>query len=472
MLRNRRTDLRILSPVMLLLLLTALGIFSQVAATPSADITAQITPEAGAWQTWVLDSGDQLRLDTPPDEAATAAEIAQLMEMVADRDESALLEIDYWNAGPPSYRWNQIAMGEMLERALPSPTAYRHLALLNVAIYDATIAAWDSKYTYNRPRPSEVEPALVPMIPNPSSPAYPSEYAVTAGAASTILAWLFPEEAQHFEELAQEAVHSRLLAGVEYPSDVEAGLELGRQVAALVIERGMADGFDAAWTGSIPTEAGMWTGENPAFATAGTWQPWALESADQFRPDAPPAFDSEQMTIDMDELRSFERTPVTNAMAMFWEFGAGGRRIHWFWNDVTQRLVLEARWDDNPAMAARAYALVNIASYDAVVAVFDAKYTYWGMRPFQIDTEFSALFTTPNHPAYPSAHSAISTAAADTLAYLFPTASDEVTALAEEASESRIWGGIHFRTDVVVGTELGHNVGDTVIAHAMSDGSQ
>jgi hypothetical protein len=31
------------------------------------------------------------------------------------------------------------------------------LALLSVAIYDATVAAWDSKYTYNRSRPSVAE---------------------------------------------------------------------------------------------------------------------------------------------------------------------------------------------------------------------------------------------------------------------------------------------------------------------------
>ena len=64
--------------------------------------------------------------------------------------------------------------------------------------------------------------------------------AATAGAAAAVLSWLFPDEAAAFEEQAQQAVQSRLLAGVEYPSDVEAGLALGRQVAELVIARGMA----------------------------------------------------------------------------------------------------------------------------------------------------------------------------------------------------------------------------------------
>jgi membrane-associated phospholipid phosphatase len=444
----------------------------QVTAVPPADVAAQVEPDAGAWQTWVLESGSQFRLDPPPDEAATVEEIVQLQEMAADVDEAALQQIAYWNAGPPSYRWNQIAMNKMLSLAMPGNLALRDLALLNVAIYDATIAAWDSKYAYNRPRPSEVEPALASLMPNPPSPSYPSEYAVTAGAASTILAWLFPDEAQRFQDLAQEAVNSRLLAGVEYPSDVEAGLELGRQVAERVIERGEADGSDAEWTGSIPTEPGQWTGENPIFPTSGTWQTWVLESGDQFRPDPPPAYDSEQLAAEMEELRAFERTPVTNSIAQFWEFGSGGRRIYWFWNDVATRLILAADWEDNAPLAARAYALTNIAGYDGMVACWDAKYTYWAIRPFQLDPEFSPLFTTPNHPAYPSAHSCISSAMAGTLAQLFPADAEEVLALAQQATESRIWAGIHFRSDIIAGVEVGQNVANAVIAHAMSDSSQ
>lgn len=467
-----RSNFRVLNLVVSLIVLLSIGIINRAVATPPADMLAQVEPDAGTWQTWVLASGSQLRLDAPPDEAVTAAEVSQLLEMAAERDESALNLITYWNSGPPSYRWNQIATDTLNTRAMPAIPSLRDLALLNVAIYEATIAAWDSKYTYNRPRPSEVEPNLATVIPNPPSPSYPSEYAVTAGAASTILAWLFPDTAPFFHDQAQQAVNSRLMAGVEYPSDVEAGLELGRQVAELVIERGKADGSDAQWAGSVPTEAGHWTGENPAFPTTAIWSTWVLSSPDQFRPAPPPAYDSDKMAADMDELRNFERTPVTNSIAMFWEFGAGGRRIHSFWNAVTSRSILEARLDDNAPLAARAYALASVAGYDSLVACWDAKYTYWGIRPFQLDTEFSPVFTTPGHPSYPSAHSSISVATARVLAHLFPADAADVIAMAEEASESRIWGGIHFRSDVVAGTALGQDVADAVIAHAVSDGAE
>ena len=69
----------------------------------------------------------------------------------------------------------------------------------------------------------------------PLNPSYPSEYAVTAGAASTMLAWLVPEEAQFFRTRHRRPSTRAAFAGVEYPSDVEAGLALGQQVAELVI---------------------------------------------------------------------------------------------------------------------------------------------------------------------------------------------------------------------------------------------
>jgi membrane-associated phospholipid phosphatase len=443
-----------------------------VEPTPEPPPAPQIEPEAGAWQTWVIASGSEFRPDAPPDAATTAAEIDELLTLAGQRDESVMLQIAYWNAGPPSYRWNQIALNAINKRAMPAMTGLRGLALLHAAIYDATVAAWDGKYTYNRPRPSEVEPSLITAIPSPASPSYPSDYAATAGAAAAILGYLFPDEAAFFEAEAEAAAQSRLVAGVEYPSDVVAGLVLGRQVAEAVIARAQADGSDAPWTGSVPTEPGHWTGENPAAPTAGTWQTWVLASPDQFRPAPPPAYDSDQLAAEMDELRAYERTPVSNAQAMFWEFAAGGRRIHSFWNEVGSRLVLEANANDNAPRAARAYALLNVAGYDAMVACWDAKYTYWAIRPGQLDPTFQTVFPAPGHPSYPSAHSCISSSMAGALGYLFPTAAAEVTNLATEAGESRIWAGIHFRSDVDAGLALGQSVAGAVIDHAAADGSQ
>jgi membrane-associated phospholipid phosphatase len=157
---------------------------------------------------------------------------------------------------------------------------------------------------------------------------------------------------------------------------------------------------------------------------------------------------------------------------MYWEYGAGGRRAYWLWNELASRYMLESRWDDNAPLAARAYALTNIASHDASVACWDGKYMYWALRPSQLDAEFSPLFPTPNHPSYPSAHSCISTATANVLATLFPNNANEVLGLSEQASESRVYAGIHFRSDVDAGIELGANVGNAVLEHALSGSNE
>ncbi len=462
---------RILSFGMMLVVVLSLGILGPAMARPSTkNAAAMIEAKAGTWKTWVLDSASQIKVDAPPDADATKKEIAQLMDMAAKRDDAALVQIAYWNSGPPSYRWNQIGADYLAGHVIP--LAGRDLTLLNVAIYDATVAAWDNKAAFNRMRPSEVDSSLTTAIPNPPSPSYPSEYAVTASAASEVLAWLFPDDAQMFKDKAQEAVNSRLIAGVEYPSDVEAGMKLGQRVAELVIAHGKADGTDAKWTGTVPTEPGHWTGENPIAPLEGSWKPWVLKSGDQFRPPPPPAYDSDQMKKELAEVKDFKRTPVTNAVAQWWEYGAGGRRSYWFWDLMSNQLILSSGWNDNAPRAARAYALMSIANYDAGIACWDAKYTYWAIRPSQLDPDLKTLFPNPNHPSYPSAHSTLSTAVTDVLAYLFPADAAEVIGMAQEASESRIWAGIHYRSDVTVGTDLGHKVGNLVIDYAKADGSE
>jgi membrane-associated phospholipid phosphatase len=441
----------------------SLGILSGAAAGSFRLLPAPQTPSLSTWHTWVLTTPDQFRAAAPPmDEASLAQEVGQLEALASARDAGVLNQIAYWNSGPPSYRWNQIALEIM--KAAPAPVGFRQMALVQAAVHDATLAAWESKLAHNRLRPSEFNLNLTTVIDVPLSPSYPSDYAATGAAVLEVLRWLYPDSGTRLEQLLDEATLSRLYAGVEYPSDVAAGLEIGRQVAALVIARAQADGSSTEWTGSVPTEPGLWTGENPAFPMAGSWQPWVMASGDQFRPAPPPAVDSVEHAAELDEVRGFERTPVSNATALFWEYAAGGRHIYAYWNQVASELILAADWADHPLEAARAYALTNIAGYDAMVGCWDAKYAYWAMRPFQADPDFKPLFTTPNHPGYPSAHSCMSSAAAGVLAHLFPAESGRVLALAQEAGDSRIWAGIHFRSDVEAGSSLGANVAQAVIA--------
>ena len=155
-------------------------------------------------------------------------------------------------------------------------------------MYDATVAAWESKYRYNRPRPSRVDADVPTALPVPNSPSYPSEHAAAAQAAASVLAYLLPAEAQTFQSMAEQAAMSRVQAGLQYPSDVSAGLDLGRKVAEQVIAKAKADGSDAVWTGTVPVGPCKWIGTNPGNVTAANWKPILLTSPGQFRPPAPP----------------------------------------------------------------------------------------------------------------------------------------------------------------------------------------
>lgn len=447
------------------------------ANSPELGVNAQssgdsLEPGAGSWKTWVLKSGSEMRPASPPESATTKAELTQLKGLVAKRDAAALDQVAFWDTGAPTYRWNEITLNQGVKNGAGSLNPARVLALVNVAMYDATIAAYDAKYTYNRLRPNELDPTLETVIPNPRTPTYPSEHAAVAGAAATILAHLYPDDAAFFASQAEAAAQSRLIAGVEYPSDVAAGLALGRAVGAKFIERAKSDGSDAQWKGSVPAEPGHWSGTNPINPTLGTWKTWVLTSGSELRPPAPLAYDSPELKKQMADLVAITRTPKQTSDAFFWEYAAGGPRNFLFWNDQTNRKIFEYGLDANGPRAARVLALESIAYYDSAVACWDAKYEYWAIRPFQLDPNFKPQFTTPNHPSYPSAHSCLSSSAADMLAYLFPRDAQTLHALADQAGESRIWAGIHFRSDVTAGLALGRAVAQKVIERAKGDGSR
>lgn len=440
-----------------------------LAASGFALAGESIEPKAGKWQTWVLSSGSQFRPSPPPDGGATAQELVQVRAAIeaARRDPAALDRIGYWDAGWPSYRWQEIAITRQAKEPSPSPLPtflWRVLTLLSVAAHDATVAAWDAKYAFNRPPPGEADPALVTVAPIPRSPSYPSEHAAVATAAAGVLAYLFPGDAASFAEQAREAGRSRVSAGVAYPSDVQAGEDLGRKVAAAVVERAKADGSDAAWTGTAPTGPGYWTGTNPRLVTLGTWKPWVLASPDQFRPAPPPAHDSPSRAAELQEVKNFQHSFQHRRAAFFW---AAPEIKEWL--AVTNLKIFEHRMDDNAPRAARAVALLMVASFDSFIGCFDAKYHYWTARPHMLDSSITPLFAVPNHPSYPSAHGCGDSAAEVVLSHVFPRDAALFQAMSKEGTESRLWAGIHFRSDLEAGIKLGEAVGRLVVERAKRD---
>jgi membrane-associated phospholipid phosphatase len=109
------------------------------------------------------------------------------------------------------------------------------LALVHMAWFDAFAACADSKYVYWVPRPSQLDPEIRLAIGLPNHPSYPSNHSCTASASGAVLDGLFPDERGRYSVLAREIAISRLYAGIHYRIDIDAGLEIGRNVATKVL---------------------------------------------------------------------------------------------------------------------------------------------------------------------------------------------------------------------------------------------
>jgi hypothetical protein len=449
-----------------LVALTALtGLLASTASVSGQPANASSDPAASGWQPWVLNSPKELQIGPP---AEQAPDLQQLHSLANQRDPATLERIRYWDFWSPSYRWNEMLTDISVANPLGTGQASRAYAMMHVAIDDALTAAWDAKYTVNRKRPSEIDNTLATAVAVPSSPSYPCEDSVAAGAAAAIIAHIYPKEAQRVMAAAEEASRSRVLAGVAFPSDAQAGLDLGRKVAERVIA--YAKISDTKWSGSMPSGPGYWKGENPGGVNDVEWKTFALTSPSQFRPGPPPAPDSPKRLAELEEVKTLKRTPLMIAKANYWQYGQQGQPglIFRLGEEVGLRLA-EAGVENNARRAARAYALVYVAHYDGWVASQDAKFHYWAARPNQFDPTVTTVFPTPNFPTYPSNAATLGMGPVVVLSYLFPREAARYAGWAREWGESRFWAGIHFRSDIDAGWEIGQHVGEAVVERARRD---
>ena len=431
-----------------------------------------VEPTAGQWRTWTISSGKDYRVLPPPAPEETRAELRAMADLIGQNTEDTNAQIAYWDAGSPAYRWMDLISNRLSAGTPTTAFPHRVYTYVSMAMYDATVAAWESKYFYNRARPSELDHNLPTAVDVPDSPSYPSEHAAAAWAAAEVLAALLPSEAQSFRDMADQAGRSRVLAGVQYPSDVEAGAALGRKVAEQVIARAKTDGSDSTLVGVPPSGPCYWKGSTPANFTGQYFRPLLMTSAAQFHAPAPPDCTSQAA---MDQLAAVRNTPrgpaafATNYKAFYWQSPEGLNTWVYRYMD---KWMAEDRLDKNPPRAARAYALVSAVQFDAFIANQESKFSYWYIRPSQLDPTIVPLFPNPNHPSYPSNHAAFSTARSEILAYLFPTRAAAARALGKESGDSRLYAGIHYPMDIAAGSTLGRSVAALFIDWGNSDGSQ
>jgi membrane-associated phospholipid phosphatase len=177
------------------------------------------------------------------------------------------------------------------------------------------------------------------------------------------------------------------------------------------------------------------------------------------------------MQQELAEVKSYSEgaTREQVAIAHKWSDGAGTYTPPGHWNDIAADHVRDAQWSE--VRMARAFALLNMALHDAAVGCWEAKYQYFNPRPTQLDPRAKTAIGLPNFPSYTSGHSTFSAAAATVLSYLFASRTDEFAAMRDEASLSRLYSSIHYRSDIEVGKDHGARIGGYTLRFARRDGA-
>ena len=160
----------------------------------------------------------------------------------------------------------------------------------------------------------------------------------------------------------------------------------------------------------------------------------------------------------MNELKNFKQNFNSRSLAYYW--ASHGPEV---WNDLASQKMFEYRMSDDAPAVARVYAVLNVAFHDAAIAIFDSKYTYWGIRPNQYDSTFKSLIETPPFPGYPSGHAAGAATSSAVMSYFFPADAKQFQKLAQECADSRFYAGIHFKTDDEAGLKMGEAIGQYVV---------
>ena len=424
-----------------------------------------VEPGAGAWRTWFLMSGADLRPPPPPD---SQSELSQVRGALGAVDAAMLDRIAFWDAGAPPYRWNELATDLSFRGAFgtSSPAIYQRVqAYLNMAIHDATVATWDAKYAYNRPRPSQLDATVTPLVAVPRSPAFPSEHAAAAGAAAEVLAYFAPKEAESLRSLADEAatlarmgrraVRQRHCRGPRHRPRRSPTRHPGGPVRQLRHRH-------LGWQDS--GRSGPVEGPEPVGAADRFWKPLIVPSADALRPPPPPAYDSPERAQQIDAVKNFPRTPGTNGLAIWVQYQLrGGPNFNIVYNREISRRVFEEHLEDSP-LPARTYALMHATYQDAWITTQDTKFTYWTARPSMFDPSITTLFPNPPHPSYVSNGSALATSPALVMAHFFPRDAAALKKQADEYGDARLWAGIHFPSDVETSRRMGEQLAAIAIA--------
>ena len=181
---------------------------------------------------------------------------------------------------------------------------------------------------------------------------------------------------------------------------------------------------------------------------------------------------SAEFKTQLAEVKSYVDNSTRERVAIihYWADGTGTHTPPGHWNQIAEKYIVNAKQSE--VRMARNLALLNTAMMDAAVSCWYTKSYYFVPRPTQMDNSIKTLTGLPNFPAYTSGHSTFSAAASTVLSYLFPEGANSFQAQASEASNSRLYGGIHYKMDCEGGLKIGKILGDKAILRGQSDGVQ
>ncbi|MEP7027658.1 MAG: phosphatase PAP2 family protein, partial [Candidatus Eisenbacteria bacterium] len=280
---------------------------------------------------------------------------------------------------------------------------------------------------------------------------------LVAAAGAEVLGDLFPSATARVAHELDAAVEGAAARGASTGA-IASARALGRAAGRAPVRHAHRDGSNRLFTGASPTGECAWTGTNPLLPMAGTWSTWITTSGAEFQPEPPFPCGSAEDLAEVAEVVAVASARTAEQIAIVHKWADHSPPA--LWNDRMDAQILDANLDAKTAARLQAY--VNMAMYDAFVSCWRTKYTYWAARPVMRSPGLSTVVPTPNFPSYTSGHATISAAAASVLAEAFPALADDFRAEAQEAAQSRLWGGIHFRHDNEQGLLVGARIGEKV----------
>jgi hypothetical protein len=355
-------------------------------------------------------------------------------------------------------------------------------AIAQLAMFDAVNAVLDGPYR--------------PFASKPLSPGGASPEAAVIRAAYIVARNEFPTNTATIESAYQASI---ALVGAS-PAAIADGIAVGEAAANAVLATRLGDHRnDPDLEGYAPGNGpGVWMPTPPAFANPQTpflqfVTPFGYDDPARFRPHAPPALDSRTYAADYNESRDVgratdtSRTAEQSATALFWSPSASA-----LWTANIRSLAGSM----DLLTAARFEAIGTATVVNALIAAWDAKYTYMFWRPVTAiragdtdgnagtdpDPSWTPFIATPPHPEYPAAHTTVGGSVLGFYTVWFGTDRFPLAFTgnagavrhygsardihAEEAN-ARLWGGMHWRNSTEVGTRVGSRVGKYTATHLL-----